>query len=200
MSGHAKKKKLVLPQQDDHLDLVPLIDCVFLILLFFMLVGRLSTDERTDQITVPPTRTAVKFDNKGWTREVINAFGSTQKGAMPGSDRPPRNSIKIGQKVFNAERINDYRAYIQLRNVLDQIYAKAEKYPDPKNTGMMLPKVIVEIRADADTEYRVIQEIQQVLTDTVDLTNMQPKRGAIDPMALKPFVNLDFTTRNPKDG
>ena len=200
MGTHAKKKKLVLPQQDDHLDLVPLIDCVFLILLFFMLVGRLSTDERTDQITVPPTKTAVKFEVKnGWTREVVNVFGTTQKGAMPGSEDPPRNTIKIGTRQFNAEGINDYRAYQALRNVLDQVYNKAEKYPDPKVKGLMIPKVIVEIRADADTEYRVIRELQQVLSGTMDLTNMQPLQNYKVEDA-KPFPQLDFTTRNPNDG
>jgi len=63
---------------------------------------------------------------------------------------------------------------------------------------MRLPKVIVEIRADADTEYRVVQEIQQVLTDTLDLETMQPKKG-LDPKTARSFVNLDFTTRRPED-
>ena len=35
--AHGKKKKRRLPQLDEHLDLVPLIDVVFLLLLFFML-------------------------------------------------------------------------------------------------------------------------------------------------------------------
>jgi len=192
MSGG--RKKLKLPQQDDHLDLVPLIDCVFLLLLFFMLVGRLSTDERTEQITVPPTKTAMKFDAKkgGWTREVINVFGTTQAGD------PPANTIRVGTKQWSASGINDYSAYQALRAMLDSIYDKAEKYDDVKVKGLKLPKVIIEIRADADTEYRVVQEIQQVLTDTMDLTNMQPKKNS-NPLNNKPFVNLDFTTRYTKD-
>ncbi len=192
MSGG--RKKLKLPQQDDYLDLVPLIDCVFLLLLFFMLVGRLSTDERTEQITVPPTKTAMKFDAKkgGWTREVINVFGNTQSGD------PPSNTIRVGTKQWSASGINDYSGYQALRAMLDSIYDKAEKYDDVKVKGLKLPKVIIEIRADADTEYRVVQEIQQVLTDTMDLTNMQPKKN-YDPKTGKPFVNLDFTTRYTKD-
>lgn len=192
MSGG--RKKLKLPQQDDYLDLVPLIDCVFLLLLFFMLVGRLSTDERTEQITVPPTKTAMKFDadKGGWTREVVNVFGRTQHGD------PPSNTIRIGTSQWSATKRDDYSAYQSLRATLDKIYDKAEKYEDPKVQGLMLPKVIIEIRADADTEYRVVQEIQQILTDTMDLTNMQPKKG-YDPKTGKPFVNLDFTTRFTKD-
>ena len=192
MSGHGKSKKLALPQQDDHLDLVPLIDCVFLILLFFMLVGRLSNDQRTEQITVPPTKTAVKFESKDWGREVINVFGSTQNGD------PARNTIRIGNNDFKQSGTNDYSGYVKLRAILDRIYDKAEKYPDVKVPGLMLPKVIIEVRADSDTEYRVVQEIQQILTDTMDLTNMQPKKN-FDVKTLKAFVNLDFTTRKTTD-
>jgi biopolymer transport protein ExbD len=193
MSGGTKKKRMKLPQADDHLDLVPLIDCVFLILLFFMLVGRLSTDQRTEQITVPPTKTAVKFDEtkSKWRREVINVFGSTQTGD------PPRNTIKMGTKSFSQTGINDYSGYVEMRRILDRIYDGADKYTDPKSK-MELPKVIIEIRADADTEYRVVQELQQILTDTVDVSKMQPKQN-IDPRQLKSFVNLDFTTRKTTD-
>ncbi len=192
MSSRGKSKKISLPQQDDHLDLVPLIDCVFLILLFFMLVGRLSNDQRTEQITVPPTKTAVKFPGTGWGREVINVFGKTQNGD------PARNTIRIGTNDFKQSGTNDYSGYQKLRTILDRIYDKAEKYPDPNVKDLMLPKVIIEIRADSDTEYRVVQEVQQVLTDTMDLTNMQPKKG-FDPKTLKAFVNLDFTTRKTTD-
>ena len=180
--------KLHIEQPDDHLDLVPLIDCIFLLLLFFMLCGRMSTDQRTEQISVPPTKTAVKFEDKKWQREVINIFGTTQAGD------PPRNSLRLGAKTFASQGINDYTGYQQLRAILDQIYDRVEKYDDPKGTGMKLPKVIIEIRADSNTEYRVVQEVQQILTDGLDLTNMQPKKG-FDPKAGRPFVNLDFTTR-----
>jgi biopolymer transport protein ExbD len=193
-AGHGKKRGIRLPQADDHIDLVPLIDCVFLILLFFILVGRLSVDQRAEQITVPPTKTAVKFDEtKGkWGREVINVFGSTKDGD------PPRNTIKLGQYSFSQQGVNDYSGYQKLRDLLNSTYDRAEKYEDPKIKGLMLPKVIVEIRADSDAEYRLVQEIQQVLTDTMDLTTMQPKKS-FDPKLAKPFVNLDFTTRKTTD-
>ena len=190
MSGSGRRK-IRLPQQDDHLDLVPLIDCVFLILLFFMLVGRLSTDQRTEQITVPPTKTATKFEGKGWTREVINIFGSTKDGD------PPRNTIRVGNRDFHQTGVADFSGYASVRTIFDKVYDKAEKYTDPKS-GLSLPKVIVELRADADTEYRVVQEIQQVLTDTIDPSNkMQVKK--VDAKTMKAFVNIDFTTRKPTD-
>jgi hypothetical protein len=66
---------------------------------------------------------------------------------------------------------------------------------------MKLPKVILEIRADSDTEYRVVQEIQQIATDTIDPSNdMKPNvKLALDPTLGKPFVHLNFTTRSPTD-
>jgi biopolymer transport protein ExbD len=196
MSGGRKKGGM--PQADEHIDLVPMIDCIFLLLLFFMLCGRLSSDMRTEQITVPPTRTAAKFDAQtGWERILVNVFGKTQEN-QPGT--PPMNSIAMPQlhKEWRSQGIDDYTGYQKLRFELNKIYDKAEKYDDPKPTGMKLPKVIIELRADAQTEYRVVQEIQQILTDTIDPNNnMLPHN--VPPNQLKCFVNLDFTTRRPDD-
>lgn len=188
------RKRKNLPNMDEHLDLVPLIDCVFLLLLFFMLCGRLSNDTRTEQITVPPTRTAVKFDTGGWGRVILNVFGNTQSG------QPPRNSIAMGSHtpwVTNAA--DDYSAYVKLRTELNNEYDKAEKYDAPKAPGMKLPKVVIEIRADSHTEYRVIQEIQQILSDTIDPSNNMLPRTGVQQNQLKCFVNIDFTTRKPND-
>jgi biopolymer transport protein ExbD len=191
MSGK-KKRKPKFTQQGDDLDLVPLIDVVFLILLFFILCGRLTLDQRTEQITVPPTRTAQKLpETRGWERVVVNVYGSTQNG------KPPRNSIAMPPLLpWYSDKVDDYTGYQHLRQELNKIHDKVEKYDDPKGTGMKLPKAIIEIRADAETEYRVVQEIQQVLSDTVDpFNNMLPK--VAKPSELKSFVNIDFTTRKP---
>jgi biopolymer transport protein ExbD len=196
MSG--KKRKFRLQFADAELDLVPLIDCVFLLLLFFMLCGRMSTDNRTEQITVPPTKTANKFDPQpGWERLVVNVYGSTQN--KPGAKATPRNSIAVPPRPpWITAGIDDYTGYQKLREVLNNVYDKAPKYDDPKTKGVMkLPKVIVEIRADGDTEYRVVQEIQQVLTDSIDpFNNMLPRQG-VKPENMKPFVVIDFTSRRP---
>jgi biopolymer transport protein ExbD len=181
---------------DAEIDLVPMIDCIFLILLFFMLCGRITIDQRTTQITVPPTKTANKLpEAAGWTRTIINVYGSTKVGD------PPRNTIELPAKnqKWNSHGINDYSGYQGLRQSLDKIYDAAGKYDDPKKSGMMLPKVVVEIRADADTEYRVVEEIQQVLSDTLDLTTMGPRKGVTKPADCRPFVNIDFTARKPGD-
>jgi biopolymer transport protein ExbD len=180
-----------LGQQDDHLDLVPLIDCVFLLLLFFMICGRLSTSERSEQITVPPARTATAVDQglAGWRREIINVF------PRPCGDGTRGSAISIGTTELPMQA-DGKAAYQQLRAILDRIYDQAEKYDDPRATLVKLPRVIVEVRADGDADYRTVQEVQQVLTDSLDLATMRPRK---DPHQGRPFVNLDFTVRRPED-
>ena len=150
-----------------------MIDCIFLLLLFFMLCGRITMDQRTTQITVPPTKTAQKMkEPQGWTRIVINVFGTTSHG------QPPKNSIHLDKHSWDAQGVDNFTAYAGLREALNQVYDHADKYDDPKKSGCKLPKVVAEIRADCDTEYRVVQEIQQVLSDTIDPNDgMKPKKG-----------------------
>jgi len=184
-----KKSKRRLEHADAEIDLVPMIDCIFLLLLFFILCGRITMDQRTEQITVPPTRTATKTETpKDWERVIINVFGSTQSG------KPIRNTIRMNNKDFHSSGADNFESYIQMRNILDVTYDRAVKFTDPKNPSLQLPKVVLEIRADADTEYRVVQEIQQVVSDTIDPRNqMKPKAP------VKCFVHLNFTTRKPDD-
>jgi biopolymer transport protein ExbD len=189
-----KKEKFQIQQDDAELDLVPMIDMVFLILLFFMLCGRITMDQRTEQITVPPTRTAtVPKDPKDYERIVINVFGSTKSG------KPPRNTIRIDGKNYVSTGPENLEGYQKLRQVLDIAYDRADKYEDPKKSGMMLPKIVLEIRADADTEYRVVQEVQQVVSDSINPYDGMKSKVITDPKQAKPFVFLNFTTRRPED-
>lgn len=136
-------------QIDDHVDLVPLIDCVFLILLFFMLVGHLS-DRTTDGITVPPGKTASHITNPdGWTRELIRV------------DR----TVHLGGRSF----VPDAAGWTAL---LDQVHAHAAKDHD------QAPLVIVEIRADSEAATRTVQELQQVRADSLDPATGLPRPAA----------------------
>ncbi len=192
----SKKHRDNLAVQDDDVDLNPLIDVITMLIIFFILGGKMSSDLRTEQITVPPTKTATKLDSEpGWERVVVNVFGTTQLRAGQGK---AMQKIKVGTHEWIASGVDDYSAYAKLRDVLDKTYERAEKIPDSKGTGLLLPKVVVEIRADADTEYRVVQEIQQIVADSIDPNNnMLPK--AHTPQEAKPFVNINFTTRLPGD-
>lgn len=188
------KSRFKLEQADAEVDLVPLIDCVFLLILFFMLCGHLTLDQRVEQITVPPTKTAQKLeDPEKWERIVVNVFGSTKSG------NPPRNTIRINNINYVSTGVDSFEGYIKLRQVLDAAYDRAEKFPDPKNTGFMLPKVVLEIRADSDTEYRVVQEVQQVVSGSINPSDGMKPMAISNPAQAKPFVFLNFTTRKPED-
>ncbi len=190
------KHQQPLEVKDDEVDLNPLVDVITLLIIFFILGGKMSSDLRTEQITVPPTKTATKLDSEpGWERVVVNVFGSTQVRAGEGK---ASQKIKVGTKEWTATGVDDYSAYAALRDLLDKTYEKAEKIPDSKGTGLLLPKVVLEIRADADTQYRVVQEIQQIVADSIDPSNnMLPVQQT--PQEAKPFVNINFTTRLPSD-
>lgn len=201
MSGSGKGMRL--QHAEPEVDLVPLIDCVFLLLLFFMLCGHISSSQRAEQITVPPTKTAQIMEKQpGWDNLVVNVYGRTTND--PRRTMPAYQKIWVlGRPPWEAKGDNDYSAYIGLRTFLDNVYDKSDKYDDPtkgpdgKTTGVILPKVVVELRADADTEYRVVQEVQQILSGTIDPATMLPR--AIPMNQLKCFVHVNFTTRAPGD-
>jgi len=190
--GRRKHQHAVEVEEDD-VDLNPLIDVIVLIMAFFILGGKLTKDVRTEEITVPPTKTAAKLDvQKDWQLIIVNVYGKTQASANQGT---PEGSIRVGTDIWKTHGIDDFSAYIGLRHMLDKVYDHAEKYQDPKSP-MQLPKVTLEIRADADTQYRIIQEIQQIVCDSIDPNNkMLPKQG--DPKSMRPFVNINFTARLP---
>jgi hypothetical protein len=197
MIGKARKSKYRMAFADAEVDLVPMIDCIFLILLFFMLCGHITLDQRVQQVSPPPTKTAVKPEiPHDWQHEVINVYGSTQAG------HPPHNGIRIDNQDFSTSGTDNYEGYCRLRRVLDQLYDRSEKFPDPTpGSKFMLPKVLLEIRADADTEYRVVQEIEQICSDSIDpfknANGAAMMSKAMNPATAKPFVYLLFTTRLP---
>lgn len=194
MSEGKKKGRLAVPVDDIEVDLVPMIDVVFLLLLFFMLCGHITMETRVEQITVPPTKTAQTPETpEKWERIIVNVFGSTSAG------KPPRNTIRVNNVNYVAQGIDNFEAYQKLRQVLDAAYDRAEKFPDPKKTGFMLPKVVLEIRADADTEYRVVQEVQQVVSGSINPFDGMKPMTISSPAQAKPFVFLNFTTRSPGD-
>lgn len=199
--GH-KRHKFRQELKDDELDLNPLIDVITMLLVFFIIGGKMSQDVRTEQITVPPTRTAAKLDvPKDWELLIVNVFGNTQV-----KEGVPETHIRVGKYNYVSRGIDNYDAYASLRQMLDRVYDAAEKYDDPKGTGMRLPKVTLELRCDVDTQYRVVQEIQQIVADSIDPKPQPPqepmtaKKYTNPAQQAKPFVSINFTSRKPDKG
>ncbi|TVR44800.1 MAG: hypothetical protein EA402_06080 [Planctomycetota bacterium] len=195
------RRRKKLSQADSEIDLTPMIDVIFLLIIFFILAGRITSEMRSNQITVPPARTAEEMQTPpDWRHAVIEVFGSTTRGG--GGE--PRNTIRLGWtgQTRTVSGVDDFSSYIWLREELDRLYEVAQKYQDPLGTGMMLPQVELEIRADGEAEYRLVQEIMQVASDSIDPRNdMKPKDLGNPPnFALaRPFVNIQFTSFRPGD-
>ena len=180
-----RKRRLTLQFADAEVDLVPLIDCVFLLLLFFMLCGHMSLSERQEQITVPPARTAEKIDlPHSWRHEVINLGGGRQ-------GTPVR--IVMGQVLDSAGQPFE-QGLTSLREILDRLYMMSPTYRDPLSS-LALPQVQIELRVDADVPWRAVQEVQQVLADSID-----PATGMVKAGIRRPFPTLAFSVRDPADG
>ena len=198
----AKRRKM--SQADIDLDLTPMIDVIFLLIIFFILAGRITAEISNTKITVPPTKTAEKWEKPPtWEHVKVEVWGNTQEGIGVSE---AYHVIKMG---LNPEWVSKgskgaeaFVGYQRMREELDIIFDRAEKYKDP-NSPLMLPQVVIELRSDGDTEYRVVQEIQQVATDTISPFPdeqghyMNPNKDK--PENLKPFVNFQFTTRKPED-
>ena len=178
-------------------DMTPMIDMVFLLIIFFILAGKISADITNELITVPPTKTSVSKEiPQGWSRIRIEVHGKTQN---LGPEVKPKLFIKMGTEEWvseGSEGDEAMNAYRGLRTALNRVFDEAKRYKDPKSS-LELPQVILELRADADTEYRVIQEIQQIATDGNDPWNNMLPVLRTPP---KPFVHFHFTTHKPEGG
>jgi biopolymer transport protein ExbD len=155
------------------LDLVPLVDCVFLILLFFILCGRLTIDGQAEQVTVPPARSA-HIRPLATERIVIN---------LKAGERP---AIRI---VGGGDWIDLSGGWVPVRQRLDAIWNAAGKRP---GDGHQIADVVLEVRADEELPYRLVQELQQIAADAVDPETMIPGRAV-----QRSFVNIDFAVVTP---
>jgi Biopolymer transport protein ExbD/TolR len=181
-----RSRRLTLPFADSEVDLVPLIDCVFLLLLFFMLCGHISVNNRAEQITVPPAKTAHEiYPPQDWQHEIINLGGGRANEAV---------RIRLGQ-TFDSAGLPPYEGLTRLRALLDQLHAISPTYRDPAN-GLLLPQVLIELRIDVDVPWLAVQEIQQVLADSIVPATGLPKD--INEQR-RPFTSIAFSVHDPMD-
>ena len=180
-------RRLQLGFIDADIDLVPMIDCIFLILLFFMLCGHITMSEREQQITVPPATTASKpSERAGWRREVLNLMPSSVASGL---------HVRLGHALDTAG-LGEAEAGTRLRTLLNALYDSADTYADPVGTGRLLPQVVIVLRADSDIPFRSLQLVQQLLADSIDPVSGMPRdRGA----QTRPFPHCEFTTRDPSE-
>ena len=164
-----------LPQTAPDLDLVPLIDVVFLILLFFILCGRLTIQERMEQITVPPARTASAIHGPP-DRLLLNIQGGERPMLSLGADGHWLDASAPG-------------SWTTLRGRMDRAWDRSSKI---SRDGQTVADAVVELRADGEAPYHLVQLAQQLVIDSVDPQTFLPRKDGG-----KPFVLVDLTAREP---
>ena len=124
-----KRRKRVKTPKDAKMNMTPMIDVVFLLIVFFMLVTEMSKME-IESITLPYALSAKEDPPEEETRIVVNL---TAKGDI---------------RWMHAKKTPEEFLMI--------VKARAERCPrDPDG----LPIMSVKIRADARCEYKHVQEI-----------------------------------------
>jgi len=157
--------------ESDEIDLNPLVDIITLLLVFFIVAGSTTSQQRADGITVPPTHTASRYCTE-WQHVIVNAAPSSQ---------PAGAVFRIDNRAF----ADDQTGRTELRGLLDRIYDRADRY---QSDGRLRPKVLLEVRGDGDVPYRAVQGLLLLAGDGVD--------GALQTKSVsKPFMALAFTAR-----
>lgn len=112
------------------LNMTPMIDCVFQLIIFFMIVSEFQNAEM-EQITLPFALAAKDEPKEGQPNRVI--VNVTDKG-----------EIRMMRRLYTAE---------QLKALLIERARTSPKDADG------LPTIAVKLRADAECEYKYVQEV-----------------------------------------
>ena len=132
--------------KDMEMDMTPMIDVVFLLIIFFMIITDLTQQELED-VDLPEAAHATpdQPDPEEW-RPIINV--------------DYRGKMVIKKKVQYDPAINQGKdKYAELRTWLLQAAQRMEKEPLAAGSAKMIPSEPVLIRCDMSTPFRYVQEI-----------------------------------------
>lgn len=132
----AKKRKSQDAGGEMEIDLTPMIDIVFQLIIFFMIVSDMTTADLVE-LALPEARQATKPDGEDSKKYVV--INLQQKG-----------KILIRGKVYKPDKIQE-RLEIEAE--------EAGWEENPEAPDVRLSKLKVLIRADRDVEYGKVQDI-----------------------------------------
>ncbi len=136
------------PETDMEMDMTPMIDIVFQLIIFFMLISDMSQKE-LEVLVLPAAENATPDKpNPDDMRPVINIVAD--------------GSIYIkGEKFYDAEAPDEYK---RVQQHLSLMASRMEKEPvnedDP--SSMKVPADAVLVRADQSTPFHHIQKIMEI--------------------------------------
>lgn len=139
-------------QTDMEMDMTPMIDVVFLLIIFFMIITDLTQQELED-VDLPTAEHAKpdQPDPEEW-RPIINV---TYRGEMI-----------IKKKVqYDPDIDQGKNKFAELRTWLLQAAARMKKEPLSPGSSKMVPDEPVLIRADMTTPFKYVQDIMEQCGD-----------------------------------
>lgn len=136
------------PQTAIELDMTPMIDVVFQLIIFFMLIMDMSQDE-LEQLHLPQAVTASPDDPN------------------PLEIRPVINILSTGEILVKRDLLYDPQAddeYAKLKEYLAGMAKRMPKEPldETKPNGPKVPANAMLIRADRSTPFKHIQKVMEI--------------------------------------
>jgi len=136
------------PMTDVEMDMTPMIDIVFQLIIFFMLITDM-TQEELEQLYLPPAVTASPDEPD------------------PKEIRPVINILSDGKILVKRELLYDPQnddEYAQLKEFLAGMAKRMPREPldETKPGGPTVPANALLIRADQSTEFKHIQKVMEI--------------------------------------
>jgi biopolymer transport protein ExbD len=140
------------PQTDMEMDMTPMIDVVFLLIIFFMIITDLTQSDLED-LKLPLAQKAVpdKPDPNEW-RPIINV---KHTGEM----------IIKRTTYFDPESNVGTKKYEDLRTQLLSMAGRMKKEAIAPGQARMVPNEPLMIRADESTQFKYVQDIMEQCGD-----------------------------------
>jgi len=134
------------PMTDAELDMTPMIDIVFQLIIFFMLITDM-TQKDLELLYLPPAKSASPDEPD------------------PTKVRPVINILSTGKILVKRDVIYDPDnddGYAQLKQFLADMAKRMEKAPLAAGSKVMIPDNAVLIRADQSTPFKHIQKVMEI--------------------------------------
>jgi biopolymer transport protein ExbD len=126
------KERKKRPLKDAKMDMTPMIDIVFMLIIFFIIVSELSKAE-LEQVTLPFAEKAQKDEQDNPNRLIINVTGGDDSG-----------TLIVNKRVYSPPE-------------LAELISRAAQTNPTGADG--LPSLKIKIRGDRDVEWKHIQNV-----------------------------------------
>jgi biopolymer transport protein ExbD len=145
-------------------NVVPLVDIMFLLLLFLMVGGDMSHRESTE-LQLPKADKAVAADRVVEAYCVINIHPVHDAANEAEEVTPAFRNISNWQFAIGGEEFTDYWSLVN--KLIDVAARKVEEEELPGTKGKHLSAVFVSIRADKNAPYGMIQQAMQACSEAL---------------------------------